>query len=119
VLFDINVDDSVEVDPYTIPVLLKTNLEAGGQAARFLNLQYFVPSIYNTSGYMLSYSNIPVTVIPKLSGVEFFKEFWDTFGEFISLIGGKFIAGITASVFERMKNRKTGDKSQQRLDNIS
>lgn len=117
--FDISVDDSVNVGPYTIPVLLKTNVEAQGQAAKFLNLHYFDPSFYNSSGYVLSDSNVTITVIPKESLFQVFKEFWDTFGDFISLIGGGFIAGITALVFERVKNRKARDKGQQRLDNIS
>ena len=117
--FDISVDDSVNVCPYTIPVLLKTNVEAQGQAAKFLNLHYFDPSFYNSSGYVLSDSNFTITVIPKESLFQVFKEFWDTFGDFISLIGGGFIAGTTALVFERVKNRKARDKGQQRLDNIS
>jgi len=41
-----------------------------------------------------------------------FKEFWNTFGDFRSLIGGGFIARITALVFERIKNKKTRDKHQ-------
>lgn len=117
-VFDISVDDSVEVGPYTIPIMLIANLEAKGQAARFLNLQYFDPSFYNSSGYILADSNLTISVIPKLSGIELFKEFWDTFGDFVSLIGGGFIAGITALVFERIKNKKARDKHQQRLDDI-
>jgi len=99
--------------------MLIANLEAKGQAARFLNLQYFDPSFYNSSGYILADSNLTISVIPKLSGIELFKEFWDTFGDFVSLIGGGFIAGITALVFERIKNKKARDKHQQRLDDIS
>ena len=106
VVFDISVDDSVEVGQYTIPILLKINVEAQRQAAKFLNLQYYTPSFYNSSGYILADSNLTISVIPKLSGIELFKEFWDTFGDFVSLIGGGFIAGITALVFERIKNKK-------------
>jgi len=119
VIFNINVDDSVEVGQYTIPMLLKINVEAKGQAAKFLNLQYFDPAFYNSSGYILADSNVTISVIPKLSGIELFKEFWNTFGDFISLIGGGFIAGITALVFERIKNKRTRDKHQQRFDDIS
>ena len=118
VIFDISVDRSVEVGRYTIPILLIVNLEAKGQAAKFLNLQYFVPSFYNSSGYIVADSNVTISVIPKLSGIELFKEFWNTFGDFISLIGGGFIAGITALVFERIKNKKQG-KGKEQLDNIS
>ena len=35
VIFDISVDDSVEVGKYTIPILLKINVEAQRQAAKF------------------------------------------------------------------------------------
>jgi hypothetical protein len=119
VVFNISVDDSVEVGQYTIPILLKMNVEAKRQAAKFLNLHYYTPSFYNSSGYILAESNITISVIPKLTGIEIFKEFWNTFGDFTSLIGGGFIAGITALVFERFKNKKTRDKHQQRLDNTS
>jgi hypothetical protein len=106
VVFDLTIDDSIEVGQYTIPILLKINVEAQRQAAKFLNLQYYIPSFYNSSGYILADSNVTISVIPKLTGIELFKEFWNTFGDFTSLIGGGFIAGITALVFERIKNKK-------------
>lgn len=84
-----------------------------------MNLQYYIPSFYNSSGYVLADSNAAISVIPKLTGIELFKEFWNAFGDFTSLIGGGFVAGITVLVFERIKNKKTRDNHQQRLDNIS
>ena len=79
--------------------MLNVTLEAQGQAAKFLNLQYFIPSFYNSSGYLLSDSNITISVIEEKSKIDYFIEFWTTFGDFISLIGGGFITGVTALGF--------------------
>ena len=34
-----------------------------------------------------------------------FRDFWDTFGDMISLVGGGFAAGLSALLIDRFKNR--------------
>ncbi|MGH9980326.1 MAG: hypothetical protein ACRD6U_02090, partial [Nitrososphaeraceae archaeon] len=49
--------------------------------------------------------NLDLSVIKQYSGEEIFSQFWDTYGDPISLIAGGFAAGFSALIFDRIKNK--------------
>ena len=45
-------------------------------------------------------------IVRPYTFAEQFKDSWDTYGDFISLIAGGFIAGVAALVLSSIRNRK-------------
>lgn len=77
---------------------------------RFLSIDKYSLSV-PTEGYMLVPLNLTVQVLEELTFQESFKGFWETFGGFISLLGGGFAAGFSVLVIDRLKNRKKNNKT--------
>jgi hypothetical protein len=109
--FRLIVPSDAPVGQYTIPLIANISVESTFPS-RFFGLSDFkIP----TQGYTTAIANFSTTILEKPSIQEEFKDFWNTFGDPISLIAGGFVAGFTAIVFDRIKNRKK-DKPQK-LDN--
>ena len=66
-----------------------------------------------TESLITAVTNLKVDVLDPYSASEIFKNFWDVYGDLISLIGGGFAAGFSALVFDRL-NRKRKDKGIQK-----
>lgn len=99
---------------YAIPVIANLTEDAT-YPSRFLKLNYTNLPL-STLGYRLASANLSINVLEPLSPTEVFKNFWDTFGDPISLIGGGFAAGFSALVFNRMIKKRKEQKGQQTLD---
>lgn len=52
-------------------------------------------------------SNLAITILEPLSFAEKFRDFWSTYGDLVSLIGGGFAAGIAALVLDRLRKKHT------------
>jgi hypothetical protein len=106
--FRLIVPSDAPVGQYTIPLIANISVESTFPS-RFFGLSDFkIP----TQGYTTAIANFSTTILEKPSIQEEFKDFWNTFGDPISLIAGGFVAGFTAIIFDRIKNRKK-DKPQK------
>ena len=56
-------------------------------------------------GYTTAPANLTITVQQPLTLEEQFREFWNTYGGIIGLIGGGFAAGFSALLIDRLKKR--------------
>lgn len=90
--FDIKVSDKALIGEYTIPIIANIS-EKFVQPSRFLKLNY-TDVLLPTLGYKIASANLTVKVLEPLSILEQFKNFWDVFGDPISLIGGAFAAWL-------------------------
>jgi hypothetical protein len=100
--FRLNVPSNAPVGQYTIPLIANISVESTFPSIFFGLSDYNLP----TQGYTTAAVNFSTTISEKSSIQEEFKDFWNTFGDPISLIAGGFVAGFTAIVFDRIKNRK-------------
>jgi hypothetical protein len=58
-----------------------------------------------TENLSKTFSNLTITLLPNLKPEEQFAEFWKSYGDFIGLVAGGFIAGLTALVMDRIKKK--------------
>lgn len=106
--FRLKVPSDAPVGEYTIPILANVSVESTFPSGFFGLSGFNIP----TQGYTTAVANFSTTILEESSIQEEFKDFWNTFGEPISLIAGGFVAGFTAIIFDRIKNRKK-DKPQK------
>jgi hypothetical protein len=106
--FRLNVPSDAAVGQYTIPLIANVSVESTFPSAFFGLSGFNLP----TQGYTTTIVNFSTTIMEKPSIQEEFEDFWTTFGDPISLVAGGFVAGFTAIVFDRIKNRKK-DKPQK------
>lgn len=59
-----------------------------------------------TENISKTFSNLTITLLPNLTPQEQFAEFWKSYGDFIGLVAGGFIAGLTALVIDRIKKKR-------------
>jgi hypothetical protein len=63
---------------------------------------YHLRSHSLTDSITTTFSNLTVRLLPPLSFSEEFRDFWDVYGQAISLVGGGFAAGAAALFFNRL-----------------
>ena len=73
----------------------------------FIDPEFFASKKYPSIEYLTSPTNLTVTVIPPLNVNDQFKNFWDTYGQPISIIVGGFAGGFASLIFSRMDRKKT------------
>lgn len=101
--FEIKVPDQIQPGEYIIPVTttIKTSSLPPaefiyGGAERFKNSY----TLSNTT------ANITIDVLKPFDLNERFKNFWDVWGQPITLIAGGFAAGLASLTFDRIRNKK-------------
>ncbi len=110
--FKLEVPSNALVGQYTIPIIANISVESTFPS-RFFGLSNFnLP----TQGYTTGVVSFTTAILEDLSIQERFKDFWNTYGDPISLIAGGFVAGFTAIVFDRLKNRKKGNHKKLNND---
>jgi hypothetical protein len=67
---------------------------------------YPVQSNTRTENITESFSNFTITLLSPLTEEERFVAFWESYGGFISLVGGGFAAGFAALVFNKLTRSK-------------
>jgi hypothetical protein len=107
---------------YVMPVRANISVESPFPSS-FLNLKYFylkedgkiTPySNLTAHGYIAPLTNLTVAVLQSETAQQQFKEFWDTYGQPISIFAGGFFGGATSLIFDRLK-RKHEEKNRARL----
>jgi hypothetical protein len=82
------------------------NISAGSlfpsKIIQLSNFNVTVPS----QGYATSKANLTISVVKPPGIDQRIKEFWETYGSLISLVGAGFAGGASTIVFEHLKNRK-------------
>ena len=106
--FSIRVSNNAQIGEYTIPIVANIS-EESVYPSKFLKLNYTDLTL-PTLGYRITSANLTVDVEESLSPSEHFKNFWEVYGDPISLVAGGFAAGFSALVFDRM-NKKRKEKS--------
>jgi len=59
-------------------------------------------------GYIAPLTNLTVAVSQSETAQQQFKEFWDTYGQPISIFAGGFVGGATSLMFDRLKRKREG-----------
>jgi len=103
--FNVAVSEKAHEGQYVIPILVK--ISTGSTfLPRFLFINNYSLSV-PTEGSIFVPVNLTINVLEPLSDEERFREWWDTYGDLISLLGGGFAAGVASLVFDRLrKSRK-------------
>jgi hypothetical protein len=102
--FNVQVPENAQTGEYAIPMLV--NISTGSTIpSEFVGVKKYNSSI-PTESFITTVANLTIKVLEPLTPSERFKEGWDTYGAFISLVGGGFAAGVTSLVFDRLKDRK-------------
>jgi hypothetical protein len=108
--FDIEVPADAQIGNYVIPLL--ANISTGATfPATFSSVE--VASLLPSQGYSIGKANLTIDVMPPLSYQEQFKQFWDDYGDFISLLAGGFAAGLSALAVDKLKERLKGNNRQE------
>lgn len=62
--------------------------------------------------------NLTITVVEPPTFQQQFKDFWDTYGQPISIIAGGFAGGTASLLFDRLKKPKEQDTNLDDYRNI-
>ena len=103
----LDVSQKAQVGKYSIPVL--ANISTGSTflpKILYVNI-YSLPISIPTEGYTIIPLNLTVQVLEPLTFGEWFKEGWETYGNFISLLSGGFFAGAASLVLDRLKKNRS------------
>ena len=60
------------------------------------------------NGYIAPLTNLTIAVLQSATAQQQFKEFWDIYGQPISIFAGGFIGGATSLVFDKLKRKREG-----------
>jgi hypothetical protein len=116
--FVINTPSNANTGQYIIPVRANISVQSPFRSS-FLNLKYFnlkedrrvTPySNLTAHGYITPLANLMITVLKSLTLQEQFKEFWNIYGQPISIFTGGFIGGARSLVFDKLKRKRSSDR---------
>ena len=107
--FMIKVPTQAPVGIYEIPIVVAVSLESELPFPN-INSSIILPTLfgeplrsYPTAGSISGLLNLTATVLEPKTTQEQFKDFWDTYGQPISIIAGGFAGGVASLVFDRFK----------------
>lgn len=117
VAINLYIAPNAPVGQYSIPLL--ANISTG---STFLPKSFYItipslPKSIPTEGYTTTPLNLTIQVLKPLTLSEGFKEFWGTYGNFISLLSGGFIAGTASIVLDRLKKNRDSRHMQNHKQN--
>jgi hypothetical protein len=98
-------EDEIQAGEYTIPVGATVSTGSTNAPPEFIGGEVFQTSA-NSKGYMDTTANMTVKVLEPLSLGEQFKQFWDIYGQPISIVLGGFAGGATSLLFDRYKKKE-------------
>ena len=106
--FLIEVPNQVQRGEYVIPIIATIST---GSTLSGLEFTAGIPEgkIPNAIGYTDIQSNLTLKVLEPLDFTERFKEFWDVFGQPISIVVGGFVGGMASLLFDRWKKPKNAN----------
>ncbi len=100
--FKIRVPQSAQVGQYIIPIIANISTKSMFPSKFFFPSQLNIPA----HGYVTGSANLTITVLEAQSMLEQFKDFWDVFGQPISIVAGGFAGGATSLLFDKLKKPK-------------
>jgi hypothetical protein len=102
--FRIKVPSNAQVGHYAIPISL--NISRGSTfPSKFINVANFNLPI-TTQNYITGNANLTISVIEPPTPGQRIKDFWDTYGSPISLVGAGFAGAFSTYIFDYLKFRK-------------
>jgi hypothetical protein len=111
VSFHLEAPQNIQTGEYAIPIM--ANVSTGSAIpSEFMGVKRYNSSI-PTESFVTTVANLTIRILEPFSPSERFREIWDTYGGFISLVGGGFAAGFSALLFDRLKNRKQNPEKQE------
>jgi hypothetical protein len=106
----IEVPNEAPVGQYTIPISLNILTESiGPETVHLGDLSIDAP----IQGNITTLANLTLSVIKPPTIEEKIKEFWDVYGDIISLLGAGFAGALSTYIFDYLKNRKKADRDQK------
>ncbi len=106
--FEITIPDDAPDGQYTIPIRANMQVESLFPTA-FIAANY--PFKLTSLGNITGLANLTINVREPPSFQEQFKNFWDTYGQPISIIAGGFAGGVASLFFDRFKKGKNEDEA--------
>jgi hypothetical protein len=71
----------------------------------FVDPEFELSKKYPTVGYLTKPINLTVTVIAPSTIADKFRDFWETYGQFIGIFAGAFVGAFAKVLFERRRRR--------------
>jgi hypothetical protein len=104
-IFHIQVPDKIQVGEYTVAIAATISTGSTLAPPEFYGIKHFLAAA-NSKGYLNNTANMTIKVLEPLSTDERFKQFWDIYGQPISIVLGGFAGGATTLLFDRLKKRE-------------
>lgn len=116
-VFDIQVPskDKIQAGEYTIPIAVNISTGPALFPPEFFALKEH-PAYANLRGYLVSVANVTVKVLEPLSIGEQFKQFWDTYGQPISIVAGGLAGGAATLLFDRLKKKEDSPHNNHQIN---
>lgn len=114
-LIKITVPEQTPLGIYTVPLIatIKEPSMATTTKPTFiaplggaLDPKFSLSKKYPTVGYLTQPVNLTVTITPPMDIEDQFKEFWATYGQFISIFAGAFVGAFAREMFGIVKRKK-------------
>ena len=118
-LFKVEVPPATPVGLYTIPIvasmLIATNIASPisapatatvERATTVVDPEFQVSKKYPTIGYIAGQANLTINVIPPLTLNETFIDFWNTYGQVITLFSGGLVGAFSTLFIEHLQHKK-------------
>ena len=116
-LFKIDIPKGTPLGIYSIPILVTIGETSDAVITKPISLEssggkidpeFEISKDYPTEGYLTKPIKLTVNVIPSMTINDQFKEFWGTYGSFISIFAGGSI-GAFATIFYDKRKRKSAN----------
>jgi hypothetical protein len=111
-LFKVDVSPQTAVGIYSVPFTASLIIQSTATSTKpifndrvsgFVDPEFLLSKKYPTIAYITSPANLTITVIPPLNVNDEFKDFWNTYGQPISIIAGGFAGGFASLIFDRIR----------------
>ena len=103
--FRITVSPDAQIGQYTIPISLNISKGSIFPSKALINISNFNLPI-TTKHYVTGNANLTLSVIEPPALGERIKDFWNTYGSPISLVGAGFAGAFSTYVFDHIRSRK-------------
>ena len=117
-LINIDVPQQTPVGIYTIPLVVTIREPSMATTTKptfiapqggTVDPKFELSKKYPTVGYLTKPVNLTVTVIPPKGIDDQFKDFWDTYGQFIGIFAGALVGAYARQMFDKAKRKKENE----------
>lgn len=120
-LIKITVPEQTPLGIYTVPLIVTIREPSMATTTKptfiaplggALDPKFSLSKKYPTVGYLTQPVNLTVTITPPMNIEDQFKEFWATYGQFISIFAGAFVGAFAREMFGIVKGKKEKERER-------